>query len=397
MNIKLSEKALSIEPSITLEIAAKAKAMRDEGVDIISFSVGEPDFNTPDSISEAGIRAIKSGLTKYTAASGIPELKKAICEKFKNDNNLEYGVENIVVSNGGKHSIYNICLAILNPGDEVIIGVPYWVSYPEMVKLAGGTPVYIETLEQNDFKFSVSDLEQVRTDNTKAVIINSPNNPTGSAYTKEELQSIAEWAVENNIMVISDELYEKLIYEGGDHVSIASLNDKIKDLTIVVNGMSKAYAMTGWRIGYTAANKEITKIMSNIQSHTTSNPSSISQYASVEALLGEQGYIESMKEQFDQRRIYMADAINSIKGLSCRTPKGAFYIMMNFSLFKGKVIHGKLINSSLDFANLLLEKGNVAVVPGLAFGADDFIRMSYANSLDNIKEGLERIKSVLED
>lgn len=397
MNIKLSEKALSIEPSITLEIAAKAKAMRDQGVDIISFSVGEPDFNTPDSISEAGIKAIKSGLTKYTAASGIPELKKAICEKLKKDNNLEYGIENIVISNGGKHSIYNICLAILNPGDEVIIGVPYWVSYPEMVKLAGGKPVYIETLEQNDFKFSVSDLEKVRTNNTKAVIINSPNNPTGSAYTEEELQSIAEWAVENNIIVISDELYEKLIYEGGDHVSIASLNEKIKDLTIVVNGMSKAYAMTGWRIGYTAANKEITKIMSNIQSHTTSNPSSISQYASVEALLGEQGYIESMKEQFDQRRIYMADTINSIKGLSCRTPKGAFYIMMNFSQLKGKVIHGKLINSSLDFANLLLEKGNVAVVPGLAFGADDFIRMSYANSLDNIKEGLERIKSVLED
>lgn len=397
MNIKLSEKALSIEPSITLEIAAKAKVMKDQGVDIISFSVGEPDFNTPDSISEAGIKAINSGLTKYTAASGIPELKKAICEKFKKDNNLEYGVENIVISNGGKHSIYNICLAILNPGDEVVVGVPYWVSYPEMVKLAGGVPVYIETLEQNDFKFSVSDLEEVRTGNTKAVIINSPNNPTGSAYTKDELEAIAEWAVENNIIIISDELYEKLIYEGGEHVSIASLNDKIKDLTIVVNGMSKAYAMTGWRIGYTAANKEITKIMSNIQSHTTSNPSSISQYASVEALLGDQGYIQYMKEQFDQRRIYMSDAINSIKGLSCRTPKGAFYIMMNFSQFKGKVIHGKLINSSLDFANLLLEKGNVAVVPGLAFGADDFIRMSYANSLENIKEGLKRIKNVLED
>jgi aspartate aminotransferase len=397
MNMELSIKGKAIEPSVTLEITAKANAMKAKGMDIISFSVGEPDFNTPENIQNEGVRAIKSGLTRYTPSSGIIELKKAICEKFKADNNLDYKPENIIISNGGKHSIYNALLAILNPGDEVIIGVPYWVSYPELVNIAGGTPVFIKTKEENDFKFGVKELNDVKTDKTKAIILNSPSNPTGAIYTEEELYEIAKWAVENKVFVISDELYEKLVYDGNKHISIASLNEDIKDLTILINGMSKAYAMTGWRIGYTAANAEVVKIMGNIQSHTTSNPSSISQYASVEGLIGDQSSVENMKEQFDIRRKYIVENINSIKGLSCRTPKGAFYIMVNISELKGKTIKGFEINNSLDFSKLILEKGKVAIVPGIAFGDDDFVRLSYATSLDNIKEGLKRIKEVVEE
>ncbi len=393
----LSKKGLAIEPSVTLEISAKAKALKDKGIDVISFSVGEPDFNTPENIRREGVRAIEEGLTKYTPASGIPELKKAFCDKLKRDNNLTYSPENILISSGGKHSIYNAFMAILNPGDEVVIGVPYWVSYPEIVRLAGGVPVFIETKEEEDFKFGVRELEMVKTDKTKAIIINSPSNPNGSIYTEDELREIAKWAVENNIFVLSDELYEKLIYDGYNHVSIASFDDKIKDLTILINGMSKAYAMTGWRIGFTAAHKDIIKIMSNIQSHTTSNPTSISQYASVVGLNDDQTSIDEMKKEFDKRRIYMYETINSIKGLSCRRPKGAFYIMINISGLKGRTIKGVELNNSLDVANLLLEKGNVAVIPGIGFGDDNYIRLSYATSMENIKEGLKRIKEVVEE
>jgi aspartate aminotransferase len=396
MRMELSKVGMAIEPSVTLEITAKANAMKAKGVDIISFSVGEPDFNTPENIQNEGIRAIKSGLTKYTPSSGIIELKKAICEKFKNDNNLDYKPSNIIISNGGKHSIYNALLAILNPGDEVIIGIPYWVSYPELVNIAGGVPVFIKTKEENDFKYGVDELEAIKTKKTKAIILNSPSNPTGAIYSEEELRGIADWAVKNNVFVVSDELYEKLIYEGNKHISIASFNDEIKRLTILINGMSKAYAMTGWRIGYAAANEDIVKIMGNIQSHTTSNPSSISQYASVEGLKGDQSSVEKMKEQFDIRRKYIVETINSIKGLSCRTPKGAFYVMVNISGIKGKTIKGFEVKDSIDFTNLILEKGNVAIVPGIAFGDDDYVRLSYANSLDNIKEGLNRIKDVIE-
>ncbi|NLL81611.1 MAG: pyridoxal phosphate-dependent aminotransferase [Tissierellia bacterium] len=392
----LSKKGLNIEPSVTLEITAKAKAMKDKGIDIISFSVGEPDFNTPINIQDEGIRAIREGLTKYTPVSGINELKKAICNKFKRDNGLEYDIENIIVSNGGKHSIYNALMAILNPNDEVIISAPYWVSYPEMVKIAGGKPVIIYTKEENDFKFNVEDLEAVKTKNTKAVILNSPSNPTGSIYTEKELRKIANWAVSNKIMVISDELYEKLIYGDYKHISIASLNEDIKKLTIVVNGMSKTYAMTGWRIGFAAAEKNIIKVMSNIQGHTTSNPTSISQYASVVGLEEDQTNIAEMKREFNKRRLYMVDMINSIEGLSCKEPKGAFYVMLNFSKLKGKTIQGYKIESSLDFTNFLLEKANVAVVPGIAFGDDNFVRLSYATSIDNINQGLKRIKKCVE-
>lgn len=395
MKFNLSSKALKISPSITLEITAKAKEMKSKGIDVIGFGAGEPDFDTPDNIQYAGIKAIESGNTRYTATSGILELKEAICKKLKNDNNLEYKPNNIIVSNGAKHSIFNALFAILNPGDEVIMPIPYWVSYPEFVKLSDGVPVPVETREENDFKFDLNDLENALTHKTKAIILNSPSNPTGTAYSYEELKNIAEWAVKNKIFVISDEIYEKLIYDGHTHISIASFGEDIKKLTILVNGMSKAYAMTGWRIGYTAADEEIVKIMTNVQSHTTSNPCSISQYASVAGLTGDQSVIEDMKKEFVKRRDYMVDKINSIKGLSCRKPIGAFYVMANISNLKGSTINGKTINTSLDLANLLLEVAKVAVVPGSAFGADDFIRLSYATSMKNIEEGLRRIEDIL--
>ena len=396
MNFNLSEKGLQISPSVTLEITAKAKAMKAEGIDVISFGAGEPDFNTPENIRKEGIRAIEEGLTRYTPASGITELKEAVCTKLKEDNPLTDSPSNIVISNGAKHSISNALMAILNPLDEVIIAVPYWVSYPEMVKISGGTPVYVHTKEENDFKFTVSDLDKVLTDKTKAIILNSPSNPTGSIYTKEELTEIANWAVENNIFVISDEIYEKLVYDG-EHISIASINEDIKNLTIVINGMSKAYAMTGWRIGYAAANEKIAKVMSNIQSHTTSNPCSISQYASLVGLLGDQSNVEKMRVQFEKRRDYMVETINNINGLSCRKPRGAFYIMVNITQIKGKTINGVNINSSLDFAKVLLDKAKVAVIPGIGFGDDDYIRLSYATSMENIEVGLKRIKDMVEN
>lgn len=397
MNTKLSEKGLKISPSVTLEITAKAKSMKAQGIDVVSFGAGEPDFNTPENIIEEGIKAIKEGKTRYTPASGILELKEAVCEKLKRDNNLTYLPKNIIISSGAKHSIYNALMAITNPGDEIIISVPYWVSYPELIKLAGGKPVFIKTKEENDFKYTLEDLNNALNDKTKAIILNSPNNPTGTFYNKNELEKIADWAVKNNIFVISDEIYEKLVYDGENHVSIASLNDEIKDLTILINGMSKAYAMTGWRIGYAAASEDITKIMSNIQSHTTSNPCSISQYASVEGLSGDQSSVKKMKKHFEERRNFMVDTVNSIEGLSCRKPKGAFYVMVNITKIKGKTIRGMKIESSLDFAKLLLDEGKVAVIPGIGFGDDDYIRLSYATSMENIEKGLSRIKTIVED
>lgn len=395
MKLNLSNIGLNIEPSLTLDISAKAKSMRDKGIDVINFSVGEPDFNTPENIKTKGIRAIQENSTRYTASSGIIELKKAICNKFKVDNNLDYDVENIIVSNGAKHSIYNALMAIINPGDEVIIGAPYWVSYPEMVKLVGGVPVVIETNEEDNFKFTIDDLNRVKSPNTKMIILNSPNNPTGCVYNKDELIKIGEWAVKNKVFILSDEIYEKLTYDNIKHVSIASINKDVKDLTITINGMSKAYAMTGWRIGYAAAHKDIIKVMSGIQSHATSNPCSISQHASVEALLGDQEKLIEMNKQFAIRRDYMVDAINDIDGLSCKKPQGAFYVMVNFSKILNKDILGKTINSSLEFSNILLDEAKVAVVPGIAFGNDEYIRLSYATSLDNIKEGINRISSLV--
>ncbi|MCT4595769.1 MAG: pyridoxal phosphate-dependent aminotransferase [Anaeromicrobium sp.] len=390
----LSTKNGKISPSITLAITAKAKKMKADGIDIVSFGAGEPDFNTPKFIREAAMDAMEKGLTGYTPASGLLDLKNAICEKFKRDNNLEYKAENIVVSSGAKHSLFNALQALCNPGDEVIVPVPFWVSYPELVKLADATPLLVQTTEENSFKYTREELLSNINEKTKAIILNSPNNPTGSVYTKEELEEIAKIAIDNNIYVISDEIYEKLMYDG-DHVSIASLNDEIKDLTIVINGMSKAYAMTGWRIGYMAAKKEIISIINNIQSHATSNPNTMAQYGSIAALRGDESPIKDMVCAFDERRKFMVDRINSIENLSCGTPKGAFYVMINISKLKGKTFDGYKIEGSMDFANYLLDKAKVAVIPGVAFGADDYIRLSYATSLDNIKEGLNRIEAAI--
>lgn len=394
MNNNLSKKNGAISPSVTLAITAKAKKMKADGIDIVSFGAGEPDFKTPDHIRNAAIKVIEEGNIGYTASAGLPALKEAICEKLREDNNLDYTPENIVVSNGAKHSIYNALQAICNPGDEVIIPVPYWVSYPEMVKMADAKPVFVETLEENGFKYTPENLLNAINDKTKAIFLNSPSNPTGTVYTEQEIKAIAEIAIQNNIYVISDEIYEKLIYDG-KHISIASLGEDIKKLTIVINGMSKAYAMTGWRIGYLAADKEITKIITNIQSHATSNPNTIAQYASIEALKGDQEPIDNMIKAFDKRRQYMAGRINNIENLSCQMPKGAFYVMVNISKLIGKNLGGYNIGSSMDFAEYLLDTAKVAVIPGSGFGTDNYIRLSYATSLENIEEGLNRIEKAV--
>lgn len=393
--MELSRKAMAISGSVTLTIDAKAKKMKSEGIDVVGFGAGEPDFNTPENIIEKAITALKEGRTKYTPASGILELKKSVCKKLKNDNGVEYKPSQIIISNGAKHSIHNALMAICNPGDEVIIPVPYWVSYPELVKIADAKPVFVETSEENGFKYTLESLNKAVTDRTKAIILNSPNNPTGTIYTKEELEMIAEFAVERDIIVISDEIYEKLVYDGNNHVSIASLNDEIKRRTILINGLSKAYAMTGWRIGYAAADESIIKIMSNLQSHATSNPNSISQYAGVEALEGDQHVVEMMRREFEKRRNYMVERVNEIPGLSCRKPEGAFYVMVNIHNVKGRVIKGRIIDCSMTLCDALLDDAKVAAVPGSAFGADDYIRLSYATSMENIKKGLDRIEEFL--
>ncbi|MEG2893156.1 MAG: pyridoxal phosphate-dependent aminotransferase [Clostridium sp.] len=393
--MELSRRAKDISASVTLAITAKAKKLKSEGVDIVSFGAGEPDFNTPSNIIDAAQHALNSGLTRYTPASGIGELKTAICQKLKKDNNLSFNEDEIVISNGAKHSLYNALFAICNEGDEVIIPVPYWVSYPELVKLVGAVPVYVETTEENEFKYEIDKLKNAISSKTKAIILNSPNNPTGSVYSLEELQEIAKLAIENDVIIISDEIYEKLVYGDVIHTSIASLSEEIKDRTIVVNGVSKSYAMTGWRIGYTACNKTIAKIMSNFQSHATSNPNSIAQYASVEAIAGSQDEVNKMKVEFEKRRDFMVDRVNSISGLSCKKPKGAFYVMINITGVKGREINGKTIETSVDFCDALLDGAKVAAIPGAGFGSDDYIRLSYATSMENIKEGLDRIEKFI--
>jgi len=395
--MNLSQKSLSISPSPTLAIDAKYKEMLSNGIDVVGFGAGEPDFDTPDHIKAAAIEAIKKGETKYTPASGTLALKKAICKKFLDDNGLTYSPSDIVVSNGAKHSLINVFSAILNPGDEVIVPAPFWVSYPEMIKIADGVPVTLDTTEENGFKFTAEELAKAITPKTKAIVLNSPSNPTGMIYSKEELSAIADVAVKNNIFVVSDEIYEELVYDGNKHVSIASLGEEIKKLTIVVNGVSKSYAMTGWRIGYTASTPEIAKIMGNVQSHAASNPCSISQAATVAALFGGKETIEVMKKEFVIRRDYMVDRINSINGVSCIKPQGAFYVMMNIKSLFGKEISGKIINNSDDFCDLLLEKNKVALVPGGGFGADGYVRWSYATSMENIKNGLDRLESFLNE
>ena len=395
--MELSRKHSDITASLTLEIDAKAKKMKAQGIDVIGFGAGEPDFDTPSFIIEAAKEALDKGYTKYTPSSGIIELKEAICEKLKRDNNLDYEPNEILISNGAKHSLYNIFQAILNPGDEVIIPSPYWVSYPEMVKMADGVPVFVNTLDEHGFRIDIEHLERIITDKTKALIINSPNNPCGCVYDREQLEAIAKLAVEQDFFVVSDEIYDELLYDGAEHISIASLNPEIKERTLLVNGMSKAYAMTGWRIGYAAGNKEIIRVMSNIQSHSTSNPNSIAQYASLAALKGPKDIIKEMVCTFDERRKFMVNRINSIDMISCTRPQGAFYVMLNIKNVIGRTYNGRIIKGSLDFTDALLEAQKVAVVPGVAFGADGYVRLSYATSKENIEKGLNRIEKFIKE
>jgi aspartate aminotransferase len=388
----ISERGANIKDSITMATSALANAMKKEGKDVLSFSAGEPDFDTPDSIKNAGIRAIQNGKTKYTPASGIIELKQAICEKLKRDQGLDYGVENIVVSCGAKHSIFNTLMALLNEGDEVIIPAPFWVSYPDQVEIAGGKPVVVDTTEQNNFKVTPESLKSAITPRSKCLILNSPSNPTGSVYTKEELEALVPVILDNNLIVISDEIYEKLIYDGESHISILSLSEKIKNQAIIVNGVSKAYSMTGWRIGYVAAPAQIAKVIGKLQSQSTSNPSSPSQWASVEAVTNGDKEIPPMKTEFDARRRVMVEELNKIDGITCLTPKGAFYAFPNISGCFGKSAKSGTINSSIDFCNALLKEALVACVPGAGFGADNNVRLSYATSLDDIEKGIKRIR-----
>lgn len=389
--MNLSKKAGNISPSITLSITAKANELKAQGIDVVSFGAGEPDFNTPENIINAAIKAMQDGKTKYTPAGGILELKKTICKKFKQDNGLDYTPDQITISTGAKQCISNIFMAILNPGDEVLIPIPYWVSYPELVRLADGVPVFVETLEENNYKYTIEDLEKAVSNKTKAILINSPNNPTGTIYNKEELIKIAEFAKKYNLLIISDEIYEKLIYDGEKHISIASLNDDAFKRTVVINGVSKTYAMTGWRLGYIAAPKEITKLMTSIQSHMTSNVNTIAQYAAIEALNGPVEDLNNMVKEFERRRNFMIDRLSKIQGVSIIKPSGAFYIMMNISSYFNTKFKGKEIKNSLDFSRELLEEEKVAVIPGAGFGLDKYIRLSYATSMDIIETGIDRI------
>lgn len=393
--MELSRKAQAIEPSLTLAITAKAKEMKEKGIDVISFSAGEPDFNTPKNIINAAIKAMEDGNTKYTSVNGIIQLREAICKKFKDDNGLEYNPSQIVVSTGAKQSLANTFLAILNPGDEVIVSTPYWVSYPELIKLADGKPVFVEGDEKSNYKFTKENLEKAVTAKTKAIVLNTPNNPTGTIYNKEELEVIADFAKKYDIIIISDEMYEKLIYDNENHISIASLSKDAYERTIVINGLSKSYAMTGWRIGYCAASEKIAKLMISIQSHVTSNVCSITQYAALEALSGPQDEITKMINEFEKRRNYMINRIESIDNLSIVKPKGAFYIMINIENCLGKEINGKILNDSMEFCASLLENEKLAVIPGKAFGLNNYIRVSYATSMEAIKEGLNRIESFI--
>lgn len=391
--MNLSKKATNMEPSMTLALTAKAGELKAQGVDVISFGVGEPDFNTPQNIIDAAILAMNQGKTKYTAVSGITELKEAIVKKFYNDNGLNYKSENIIVSTGGKQCLFNVFAAILNVGDEVLIPKPYWVSYPELVKLNDGIPVFVETNEEDDFKINFKNLEKSITNKTKAIVVNSPNNPTGSIYSKKELMEIADFAKKYDLYIISDEMYEKLTYGDNKHISIASLNEDTFNRTIVVNGLSKAYAMTGWRVGYAAGKKEIIKLMNNIQSHTTSNVNSIAQYASLEALTGQQEEMKIMQNEFDRRRKVMMKLLDDISDVSYIEPKGAFYILVNIE----KILKKFKISGSSEFCEKLLDRENVVAIPGIAFGEDNYIRLSYATSMDSIETGLNRISNFIKN
>src|SRR6478752_559031 len=379
----ISARAAQLSPSLTLSIDSKAKAMKAEGIDVCGFGAGEPDFDTPDHIKAAAIQALEAGFTKYTPSAGLPELRQAISEKLEADNQLSYRPSQVVVSGGAKHSCYNAILATCQPGDEVLIPSPYWVSYPDMVRLAGAEPVIVPTTERNGWKMRASDFENAMTPRTKMLILNTPGNPSGSVYTREELEGIVEVAAEEDIYILSDEIYEKLVYDGAEHVSVASLSKQAYDLTITVNGFSKSYAMTGWRLGYMGAPEAIARAVDSIQSHSTSNPCSFAQKGAIAALKGDQQPLSDMRDEFDMRRNYMYDRISKIANITAVKPQGAFYVLVNIS---------QLGLNSQNFSDRLLSKANVAVIPGAAFGDDRTIRLSYATSIDVIKKGLDRFQ-----
>ena len=388
----VSKIAEAVRASTTLAVDSLAKQMKADGLDVVGFGTGEPDFNTPDNINMAGIRAICDGKTKYTPAAGIIPLRKAIAQRLKEDCGVDYDYTQIVVASGAKHSVYIALAAITNPGDEIIIPAPFWVSYYEMVRMVGGTPVIVEAGEEQNFKITAQQLEAAITDKTKCLMLNNPSNPTGRIYSAEELRAIADVCVKHDLYILADEIYYQLIYDGIEFTSIASLGEEVKERTLLINGVSKSYAMTGWRVGYCAANKTLAKIMSNFLSHSTGAPSTISQWASVEALTGPQEGIEAMRLAFLERRDYIVKRINSIPGVSCIVPNGAFYVMMNIEQLIGKTLGGKLIENDDDFAVALLEKALVAVVPCSGFGMKNFVRWSYAASMENIEKGLDRLE-----
>lgn len=391
-----SRKALAISPSLTLKITAMEKEMIKNGKDVIGFGAGEPDMDTPDYIKQAAKEALDKGFTKYTPASGTLELKKAVAGRLERKYGLKYDPGQIVISNGAKHSLFNVFQAILNPGDEVIIVSPYWVTYPELVKMADGIPVYVEAAEENNFEPEIHDIEAAVSSKTVAIIVNSPSNPCGCVYSRETLLAIAEVAKKHDLFVVSDEIYDELTYDNTAHYSFPALSEDAYSRTILVNGLSKAYSMTGWRMGYTASGKELAKIMDSYQSHATSNASSITQYASVAALQGPQKDLDAMVREFQFRRDMMVSIIGGIQGVCCIKPEGAFYVMLDISAVIGKKSDGREITGSLSFTEYLLEKNLVAVVPGVAFGADHFVRLSYATSRENIQNGLARIKEFVE-
>jgi len=371
-----------------------AKEMVRRGIDVISFGVGEPDFDTPENVKQAAVKAIEAGRTKYTPAGGIHELKVAIQQKLARDNGLEYGLDQIVVTVGAKHALYNLAQVLLDPGDEVIVPAPYWVSYVEQVRVTGAVPVVVQTRGENGFRLTAEEFRRAITPRTKALILNSPSNPTGAVYRREHLEALAEVAVEHGIAVISDEIYEPFIYGGAQHVSIASLGPEIKALTLVVNGVSKSHAMTGWRIGFIAGDSRVIKAVTSLQSHSVSNPTSIAQYAAIEALTGPQEPVQRMVAEFARRREYLVQRLRALPGVECDMPEGAFYVFPKISAVFGKSLGGRKVTDSASLCQLLLEEGHVSVVPGSAFGAEGYMRLSYATSMENLEKGMDRIERV---
>ena len=397
MYMELSKLARELKPSATLAITAKAKEMKSQGIDVIGFGAGEPDFDTPENIKEFAKRSIDNGFTKYTAASGIDELKNAIISRIKEDYNVEYEKKEIFVGSGAKHVLYNLFQVLLDLNDEVIIPAPYWVSYPEQVRIAGGKPVILTTEQSNGFKVKPSEIQNIITDKTKILVLNYPSNPTGVTFTKEELVEIADLAEKNDLIIISDEIYDKTLYSETKHTSFVQINDSIKNRTILVNGVSKTYSMTGWRIGYAAGNKKVLAAMNNLAGQSTSNPTSIAQKASVEAFSGPQDKVNEMVVEFKKRRDFICKELNNINGISCLIPDGAFYVFPDISYYFGKEYKNGKIENSVDFSAFLLNEAKVAVVPGIEFGSDKNIRISYATSMHDVKEGVKRIKEKLEE